>query len=122
MRDAKRDVIDTGIGKSLVSTRRVGAGEKMAIVFFTSAMWINAFKVSWCQEIIAIQVATLPGQFRRKLRRVPNKRREEFKTQQFHGPNVNMSEVKTLQGKIEDKLKMLKITAEDTKKYLRSKM
>ena len=44
----------------------MGAGEKMAIVFLASAMWINAFKVSWCQEIIAIQVATLPGQFRRK--------------------------------------------------------
>lgn len=46
-------------------------------------------------------------------RRVPNKRREEFKTQRFHGPNV-----KTLQEKIEGKLKMLKFTAEDTEKIL----
>ena len=53
-------------------------------------------------------------------RRVPNKRREEFKTQRFHGPNVNMSEVKTLQEKIEGKLKMLKFTAEDTEKILES--
>ena len=51
-------------------------------------------------------------------RRVPNKRREEFKTQRFHGPNVNMSEVKTLREKIEGKLKLLKFTAEDTEKIL----
>ena len=51
-------------------------------------------------------------------RRVPNKRQEEFKTQRFHGPNVNMTEVKTLQEKIEGKLKMLKFTAEDTEKIL----
>lgn len=34
------------------------------------------------------------------------------------GPNVNMSEVKTLQEKVEGKLKMLKFTAEDTEKIL----
>ena len=51
-------------------------------------------------------------------RRVPNKRREEFKTQRFHGPNANISGAKILQKKIEGKMKMLKFTTEDTEKTL----
>ena len=57
-------------------------------------------------------MATLPGQFRRK------GEFQTIETQRFRGPNVNMSEVKTLQEKIEGKLKMLKFTAEDTEKIL----
>ena len=59
----------------------------------------------------------LPGLFRRK-GEFQNKQREEFKTQRFYGSKVSKSEIKTLQEKIEGKLKMLKFTVEDTEKVL----
>ena len=59
-----------------------------------------------------------PARTVQEKRRVLKQKTRGIQAQGFHPPNVNMSEIKTFQEKIEGKLKMLNFTVEDNGKIL----
>ena len=119
MRNAKRDVIDTG---KEFSEHEANGSRRENGDCISCECYVNKRIQSQLVSRNHCDTSGDPARTVPEKRRVPNKRRQEFKTQRFRGPDVNMSEVKTLQEKLEDKLKMLKFTAEDTEKYVRPKM